>query len=163
MSGTEIYWPEQHHPDNAAVHVANSLDMRASAQAIWSCLIHASDWPRFYPNASNVEILDAGGADNTLKLGTRFRWKTFGMTIETNVVECEPYERLAWEAHSMGMHVYHAWLITAQEEGCHVVTEETQNGLLPRVANLLMPGNMHKQHQIWLENMDQFALSSEAR
>jgi hypothetical protein len=152
MLNDNINWPEEYHPENSAVHVVNSLDMDAPADKIWDCLIQATDWPQYYPNASNVEII-SGNSEHRLALDTQFRWKTFGMTIETTVVEFQPYERLAWQANMFGMHVYHAWLISEQPNGCHLRTEETQNGLLPRIANLLMPGNIYKQHQIWLEGL----------
>jgi len=155
MDEKTINWPAEFHPDNSGVHIENTLGMDVSAEKIWDCLIRVTDWPSFYPNASNVHILT--GSKQHLEMGTRFRWKTFGMTIETTVVEFEPYERLAWEARSFGMRVYHAWLITPRGDGCHVRTEETQNGFLTRIASFLMPGNMHKQHQIWLETMNEAA------
>ena len=75
------------------------------------------------------------------------------MTITCLVEEFEPYERLAWSSESMGMRVYHAWLLEPREGGCHVRTEETQNGFIPKNAAKLMPGKMHKFHQIWLEEL----------
>jgi len=151
MSQNAINWPDEFRPENCAVHVTNAMDMDVSMERVWNCLVRATEWPDFYPNASNVKILD--GYSQQLDMGTRFRWKTFNMTIETTVTEFEPYERLAWEAHSMGMHVYHAWLITPRSDGCRVVTEETQNGLIPLIGKFLMPGSIYKQHQIWLETL----------
>lgn len=148
MSDNSIHWPDQFHPDKSAIHVVNSLDLDVPSEKVWNCLIRATEWPSYYNNASNVRILS--GAQQQLELGTRFRWKTFGVTIETTVKEYEPFERLAWEASSFGMKVYHAWLITPTSTGCHVQTEETQNGILPRIGALLRPGDMHRQHQKWL-------------
>jgi len=146
-----IHWPERHHPDVSGVHVKNHLEIQLSPRAVWDRLIHAKDWPEWYPNAANVRLLNDDG--DALKLGTQFRWKTFGMNIECVVEEFEPAGRLAWSSKSFGMSVYHAWLITERPGGCHVLTEETQNGFVPRIAKLLMPGQMHKYHQIWLEQL----------
>lgn len=152
MTENKIKWPDQYHPNVSAVHVVNSLELEASSQAVWDKLVRAKDWPNWYPNAANVTLRDS--EEDTLALGTRFRWKTFGATITCKVEEFEPTKRLAWSSESRGMSVYHAWLITPLPTGCHVLTEETQTGIIPRIANALMPGRMHKFHQIWLEQLN---------
>ncbi|NOX94442.1 MAG: SRPBCC domain-containing protein, partial [Alphaproteobacteria bacterium] len=148
---TAINWPEHFKPENCAVHVVNMLKMDAAPHAVWECLIHASAWPEWYPNAANVVVHDA--PDGRLFPGAKFRWKTFGVTIDTEVQEFVPNSRIAWSAKAFGLEVYHAWLITPQGEGCVVLTEETQNGFLARLGHTLRPGQMHKFHQIWLENL----------
>ena len=93
------------------------------------------------------------GQPPNLALGTQFRWKTFGITIVSSVLEFEPNERLAWDAHRSGFDAYHAWLIQKTASGCTVITEETQRGWLARFARALRPQQMEKQHQIWLEGL----------
>jgi len=158
MASNEINWPGDYRPDVSAVHVVNELTMPVSAQAVWRHLIRPKAWPDWYPNASNVRLLNTEG--DALELGTCFRWKTFGITIDCIVEEFVPAERLAWSSRSLGMSVYHAWLISDAPNGCHVLTEETQNGLIPRLSNALMPGRMHKYHQIWLEQLSTIAQGS---
>ena len=63
----------------------------------------------------------------------------------------EPYERLAWDGHGIGLHVYHAWLIHKTDFGCTVQTEEVQNGWVAKLGRTLRPNRMEDQHQIWLE------------
>ena len=159
MSTDTINWPAKYHPDNSAIHIVNTLQMDVPSQKVWDCLVNAIDWPTFYPNASSVRILN--GPQHPLAMGTLFQWKTFGLTIKTKVTEFEPYQRLAWQAQSFGMSVCHAWLITPNANGCHVRTEETQNGFLPKIASFLQPGNIHKQHQIWLEGLHAQAATME--
>jgi uncharacterized protein YndB with AHSA1/START domain len=146
-----INWPERYRPENCAVHVVNELAMDVSPAAVWDCLVQASKWPDWYPNAANVVVKDA--PEGRLTDGARFRWKTFGVTINTTVEEFIPNERIAWSANAFGIDVYHAWLITATPQGCHVLTEETQNGFLARIGHMMRPRQMHKFHQIWLENL----------
>ncbi len=155
MSSEKINWPSKYHPDNCAVHVANAMDMDVSMEAAWDRLIHATQWPNWYSNATNVRIMDP--QKKKLDLGVKFRWKTFGMTINCTVEEFLPFERLAWSSESFGMGVYHAWLLCDRPQGCHVITEETQNGFIPKIAASLMPGKMHKFHQIWLEGLNETA------
>jgi len=155
MATKTINWPAKHHPDNTSVHVVNTLDMDVSPEAAWNCLIRATEWPDWYPNAANVRILDTG--KTSLDKGVKFRWTTFGMTITCTVEEFQPYERLAWSSKSFGMHVYHAWLFDTKPDGCRAVTEETQNGIIPRIAKLLMPNKMYEFHQIWLQGLNETA------
>ena len=131
--------------------------MAVPAEAVWACLIRATAWPDWYPNAENVQVLETDA--DVLSAGAHFRWKTFGVTITCTVEEFEPHSRLAWSANSFGMSVYHAWLITPRDAGCHVLTEETQSGFIARLASLLFPGRMYKFHQIWLEELEKVATS----
>ena len=156
---TTIIWPELYRPENCAVHVVNELAMDAPPDAVWNCLVHASAWPDWYPNAANVVVRDA--PDGRLTGGAAFRWKTFGVTIDSKVEEFVPNERIAWSASAFGIDVYHAWLIIPTSQGCKVVTEETQNGILARLGQLLRPRRMHKFHQIWLENLCERAKQGE--
>ena len=146
-----IRWPDRYHPTRCPVHVSNALAIEAPIETVWAWLIRAPLWPSWYPNSANVRILD--GAPPDLALGTRFRWKTFGVTIGSCVREFVPQERIAWDAQALGLDVYHAWLLTRTPSGCHVLTEETQHGFVARTGALLMPGRMHRHHQIWLERL----------
>jgi len=73
--------------------------------------------------------------------------------LTSQVEELIPFERLAWSARATGIDVYHTWLMERTPSGCHVVTEENQNGLLARLSNSLRPGNMERYHQVWLGNL----------
>ena len=148
-----INWPSEYHPTRTGVYVSNSLTVQAKPEVLWAWMIRAQLWPTWYPNSSDVVFLNAAGPD--LSKGTRFRWKTFGVTIESEVREFEPLERLAWSARGIGVDAYHAWLF----EPNNVLTEETQNGFLARLGSLAMPNRMHKYHQIWLENLREKALT----
>jgi uncharacterized protein YndB with AHSA1/START domain len=151
-----IQWPEHYKPGKCPIHVRNELDMAASPEKVWAWLTRATLWPSWYVNSSNVMILERPGAD--LKEGTRFRWKTFGVTIVSTVLEYDPNERIAWQAKAFGIDVYHAWLLQPSAKGCRVLTEETQHGWLAILGKLVMPNRMVKFHQLWLE-----ALESKAR
>lgn len=146
-----IRWPEEYDPSHACVHVSNSIDISASAEEIWAWLIRAALWPSWYPNSRNVRFENPPGPD--LAGGTRFRWRTFGITIESIVEEYVPFERLAWTATASGLRAYHAWLIQSSSRGCQVLTEETQNGFLAWLQKLLLPTRMYHYHQIWLEQL----------
>ena len=132
------------------VHVSNELDMSAPSEAVWAWLIRARLWPTWYGNCSDV-VVELAKPD--LYEGCRFKWKTFGLRLESKVVEFVPQQRLAWTAHGFGINAYHAWLIEKREYGCHVITEENQKGAVAKLNSRFMPGNMKKYHQIWLESL----------
>jgi Polyketide cyclase / dehydrase and lipid transport len=149
-----IRWPAEFEPRAAAVHAVNRLDMDVAPAAAWAALIRASEWPLWYANAAKVRI-DGGGPD--LYSGARFTWRTFGVDLVSHVVEFVPGERIAWTAKAFGVWVYHAWLITPSAGGCHVLTEETQHGVLSRAGALFFPRRMGRWHQRWLEALAQKA------
>jgi len=152
MAGaSQIVWPARYDPKNCPVHVRNELTMPASPDAVWAWLICAQLWPTWYANSSNVRFLKGSPPD--LALGTRFTWITFGFPIESTVLEFVPGERIAWDGHGFGLDVYHAWLIEKAGDGCRVITEETQHGLMPWLGSILMPKRMWKGHQMWLEGL----------
>uniref|UniRef100_UPI0035CA8446 SRPBCC family protein n=1 Tax=uncultured Sphingomonas sp. TaxID=158754 RepID=UPI0035CA8446 len=150
-----IRWPAAYAPGVMPVHVVNTLAMAADPAAVWKRLIAAEGWPAFYTNASNVRV-DGGG---DLRPGVTFRWRTFGVDLVSTVEEFVPGERIAWLAHGTGVIAYHAWAIAPAASGCIVVTEETQRGVMARLGKLLMPGRMHRQHQLWLEGLARVAMA----
>ena len=83
----EIRWPDHYEPRSCPIHVRNELDMEAAQDAAWAWLTRASLWPTWYANSANVRI-EHGGTD--LKLGARFDWKTFGVSIHSTVIEFVP-------------------------------------------------------------------------
>jgi hypothetical protein len=146
-----IEWPAHYEPAVSPIHVRNELPIPAAPPRVWAWLIRASLWPTWYSNSANIKFLAGWPPD--LALGTQFQWKTFGVTIRSTVLEFVPFERLAWDAHATGVDAYHAWLIRKTPEGSHILTEETQHGLIARLGKLLMPDRMWRGHQVWLEGL----------
>ncbi len=146
-----INWPKEFEPSQSPIHVRNELDIPVSPDVVWAWLIRAQQWPSWYPNAAKITYLNEVGLD--LKEGTSFRWKTFGVSLKSTVMEYIPEQRIAWTAKGIGIWAYHAWLIRKTDDGCHVLTEETQHGLLCRLGKLIFPNQMHEFHQVWLEQL----------
>ena len=126
--------------------------MSSPRDRVWEWLVRADLWPSWYPNSRSVRV-ENPAVSPALVLGTRFRWQTFGITLDSVVEECVPEERIAWTARAPGVDAYHAWLIQPTPTGCHVLTEETQHGWLAALSHLLMPNRMHAGHQLWLERL----------
>lgn len=150
-----VRWPAGARPEGAAVHTYNALAIAAPPPRVWAWLVRATAWPSYYGNARNVRFENAPGPD--LKLGTRFTWTTFGVRVDTTVVELVANERLAWRGETLGGTGYHGWVIEPTPTGCHVVTEETQRGLVPSLGRWFLRRGLLTQHQRWLEGLARIA------
>lgn len=105
-NGPVIHWPERFDPARTPVHERNELTIAAPPEIVWAWLIRAADWPSWYPNARKVRIGD--GERRELSAGARFKWRTFGVSLESRVEEFVPPARVAWSAVGLGVDVYHA-------------------------------------------------------
>ncbi len=168
MDGSnQILWPPRYMPSNCCVDIRNEIEMPFDPEVIWGWLVRAQLWPTWYPNSENMRFISGDHPD--LALGTRFKWRTgffnpdtmkataFGATVDCKVQEFVPPERLGYEFQVTGGSGYQAWLIEKTENGCHVLTEETQRGLAARLLKSLIGNRMVKQHQLWLERLKENA------
>jgi hypothetical protein len=151
-------WPDDLRPEGAPVYARNELAIAAPAEAVWAHLVAAESWPSFYANAKDVTI--AGDAGPDLALGTVFRWKTFGVRVETRVEVCEPCTALAWRGDQRIGRGFHTWLLAPTPTGCVVVTEEVQRGIVPSAARWYLRRGLRRWHQKWLEGLAQRAVAS---
>ena len=143
-------WPGGTEPSGAAVFVHNERVIKADRSTLWSLLVRAEDWSRWYPNARHVQILGGG---TRLGRGTAFRWRTFGVDVRSDVVAYEPPEQLGWLWWAPGLYGYHGWRLEDHPLGARVITEETQRG--PRASRLAMPltGALATAHRLWLSRL----------
>lgn len=151
-----VTWPKDLNPDTAPVHTVNILEMRATPEQVWQPLIRATEWSKWYGNCKKLRFDNHEGPD--LQMGTRFNWVTFHVRVHTEVTEFEPHRLLAWRGHAPGGEGYHSWLIEPTPAGCRVITEEVQQGLLPKLGKWYLKPGLLKQHQRWLEGLEQRAL-----
>jgi uncharacterized protein YndB with AHSA1/START domain len=152
-----IDWPDRYRPDRTPVHVRNEIVVAAPPERVWAWLVRAPLWPTWYPNSQNVRIL--AGNEPTLRRGTEFAWRTFGVGIRSTVLEFQPPARIAWNAFGLGVDAYHAWLIEPVAGGTRILTEETQYGWAARMSAAIFPARMRKFHQVWLEELGRKALA----
>jgi len=152
VQAQQIQWPEKYLPANAQVFVHNEITIAAPPETVWTWLIRAESWPEWYSNAHHIHFISTSGPN--LRDRSRIRWNTFGVRITSKVLEFQPYERLGWDEHGIGVTGYHAWLLTSLPNGgTHVVSEEAQNGWLAKLGNTLMPRRKESMHQLWLEGL----------
>jgi hypothetical protein len=160
MIDLSIRWPDRYAPARTAVHAGTEIDCSASPEDVWHWLVRAADWPTWCPEFKGVKIFGGG---TSLELDSKFHWSAFGVPLDSIVMEFVPPERIAWSARGLGIDAYHAWLIERSREGCHVTTEENQNGWAARLNNLLRPSFMRDMQRIWLERLDERAKGTPQR
>lgn len=151
----KVHWPKQYDPKVSAIYALNDIDVKAPPEVVWKLLVDAENWSSYFPSEDQVKILSG---ESELALGTRYSRVTVGFPMSLNVTECEPFSRLAWETvvdgDETGSSAYHGWVITPTNDGCHVLTEETQQGpFFLEELGRKQPGALYRYHQDWVERL----------
>jgi uncharacterized protein YndB with AHSA1/START domain len=107
----------------------NDIDVKAPPEVVWKLLVDAENWSSYFPAEDQVKILTG---EPELALGTKYSRVTVGFPMKLIVTECVLRRRLAWstvvDGDETGSSAYHGWVITPTDNGCHVLSEETQQG-----------------------------------
>jgi hypothetical protein len=142
-----IHWPEGIVPDQADLFAHNDIVIAATTGRIWEHLIHATAWPDWYYNSSDVTVNAPGGL---LGAGVTFDWTTFGSHVQSTVHEFEPRARIGWYAEADQLVTYHTWLLEPRDERTtYLVMEEAGTGVIPKALADSNPGHMHRGHDLW--------------
>lgn len=145
-----VVWPEEFNPEKAKWYVHNELEINAKPEVVWNILIDAKKWHTFYIGVeSPIEYLDTTAT--TLQNGLKFKLHTMGLQLEPEIKEFVPNERLAWEVRRKNLTAYHAWVIVPTENGCRLITPESQNGFLTFLQKIFQPHKLLNLHEHWLE------------
>lgn len=159
----QIHWPDDYLPGTTENFASNEIILGGLAVAdIWPQLADTSAWPGYYRNASEIRFHDGSGP--VLSKGARFRFTTFGFSVEAEVTECEPPAdgrpaRLAWHGWVEGdaksrLDVHHAWLLEDLSGGrVRILTQETQKGKPAAELASTRPNPMINGHQEWLDGL----------
>src|SRR5699024_8446763 len=142
-------------PKTSAIYALNDIDVKAPPKVVWKLLVDAEHWVRYFPAEDQVKILSG---EPELRLGTRYHRVTVGYPMSLTVTECVANRRLAWattvDGEDAGSSAYHGWVITPTDGGCHVLTEETQQGeFFLDVVGRQYPGALYRYHQDWVERL----------
>lgn len=155
VSSEAIIWPEDLRPEVASFHAVNELQMAADPADVWEWLRRPDLWTGFYGNARLIRHRE--GPWPAVEPGSRWRWLTFGVIVQSEIVEFEPGKRLAWSAKELGARGHHAWVLTPRDGGTFVHTEETQRGWGVALVKPVMSRLMVRYHQRWLEGLARVA------
>lgn len=154
-----VIWPEQYDPKISPIYALNDIDVKAPFEVVWKLVVDAKNWFRYFPAENQVKILTG---EPELAPGTKFSRVTIGFLMFPIVTEYELGRRLAWsttvDGDRTGSTAYHGWVITPTANGCHVLSEETQQGpfFLEELGHK-NPGGLYRYHQEWVEGLKRAA------
>lgn len=156
----DIHWPSGFDPAGADLFARNAMLIHAPCSKVFELIVDAPQWPRWYPNASKVRIVDGG---SPLGPDTRFQWTTFGLDIESKVHEFVSDSRIGWYGYAPGQlpAFYHTWYLKPTADGCMTDMEEVGKGAAPAHLRDTDEGLMHRGHEVWLETLRWMAESQE--
>lgn len=147
-----VRWPDEFNPERTKWFVYNEIEINATPEKVWTILIDAKKWHRFYKGLeSPVEYLDSNAT--TLRTGLPFKIHTMGLRLTPVIKEFIPNERMAWEVRRSNLTAYHAWVIIPTEKGCKLITPESQNGFLTLLQKMFQPNKLLNLHEHWLEQI----------
>ncbi|GAM91708.1 hypothetical protein ANO11243_097610 [Dothideomycetidae sp. 11243] len=155
-----IVWPAGYEPSASHVFAQNTIHINASPATVWALLVDCQAWPSWYKHCSDVSVLRG---DRLLGSGSKFRFKTLGYFFEPEVAIYEPTRLLLWVARGpVGTGGAHAWYIEPTDNGCKVVTEEAQQGLLLWFIANRVRKDLLKNHEEWLRALKRLAETESA-
>jgi len=148
----DINWPAGFEPERADLFAHNEARLSASCDTVWQHLVDVRAWPTWYPNAQEVTLLDNAEA---LAPDVRWRWTTFGHSIESRVHEFVLDQRLGWFGGTPGeaLRAYHSWLLKPDGNGCRAIMDETGVGPGAVAFRKADEGRMHRGHALWLATL----------
>ena len=160
-----VIWPEQFDPKISAIYALNDIEVKAQPEVVWKLLVDAEHWSNYFPPEDQVKILSG---ESKLQLGTKFHRVTVGYPMSPIVTEYVPGRRLAWsttvDGDETGSTAYHGWVITPTDDGCHVLSEETQQGeFFVELIGRKHPGALFRYHQDWVEGLARAAEAEVSR
>lgn len=119
---------------SAPVRARATTLIDAPAGRVWDVLTRIEQWPQWNQQVASAQL---GGP---LEPGTAFHWKAGGLPIRSQLLVLEPGSRIGWSGRSPGIRALHRWQLDQEGESTRVCSEESFQGLLPRLLPGLMRG-----------------------
>lgn len=151
VTSYDSIWPESYLPQKSNFFVHNEIEINAPAEKVWAILIDALKWSEWYVGASELSFINI--KDSLLGANVSFKWKTMGLNFKSTIQDFIPNKLLAWESKKSSIQGYHIWLIVPTSNGCKVITDEAQNGLLSTMEKIFQPNKLKRLHDIWLSEL----------
>lgn len=145
-----VVWPDEFNPEKSKFYVHNEIEINAKPEVVWDILIDAKKWHTYYSGAqSPIEFM---GSDATyLQQNMTFKFHTMGLKFQPVINEFIPNQKLAWTSRIKSIQGYHAWVIVPTNNGCRLITAESQNGFLTFMQKVFQPNKLLNLHEHWLQ------------
>lgn len=129
----------------APVQASARTRIAAPPELVWSVLADIAAWPQWNRDVARAQLRGA------LAAGTRFDWKAGGLPIRSVLLAVERPGTLAWSGTTLGIKAVHVSRFVGEGEGTEAVTEESFDGLLPRLFRGPMNRTLEKSISSGLE------------
>jgi len=118
--------------EKAPVIASGEIEVAADANTIWEMMTSIDHWQEW-----NADVLSAT-LQGELAPGSKFIWKAGELTITSTISQMDRPSIFAWTGKTMGIKAIHIWKMVERGERVLVKTEESWEGLLPRLLRGLM-------------------------
>lgn len=96
---------------------------------MWNVLTNFEHWPTWNPD---VKSMSFGGE---VAQGSQFRWKSGPRTITSTIQRVERPRLIGWTGKTFGTTAAHIYRLEPRDGNTLVRTEESFDGLIPRLAS----------------------------
>jgi uncharacterized protein YndB with AHSA1/START domain len=142
--------------------VRNEAVIPASAERVWDLFTDVERWPSWYRACRWVRVESTGHAGSTAGSARpmSFRWKAHPIVLRSTVVAAERPRSFAIVADGLGVHADRAFTLerTPDGQGTVIVSDETQVGLLPRLARTFLARRLRAANQVMFEDLARAAV-----
>jgi hypothetical protein len=118
--------------EKAPVISSGEILVAADADTIWEMMATIDRWPEWNADVQSATL------QGELAPGSKFIWKAGEMTITSTILQVERPSILAWTGITMGIKAIHIWQLVGRDKRTMVKTEESWEGLLPRLLPSLL-------------------------
>jgi uncharacterized protein YndB with AHSA1/START domain len=120
-----------------------NMIIHAPLEKVWQVLMDINSWPNWNQDVRKVN------APIVLKLGSKFRWTSGGVNIQSEIHTFLAPNVIAWKGKTMGLKAIHNWCLKTENGQTIVYVEESMSGwlckLMPKVFNKMLNEGMMKQ------------------
>ena len=142
------------------IEVRNEIVIPAPAERVWDLLTDVEGWPSWDRACRWVRVESTGDAARPVT----FRWKAHPVTLRSAVVATERPHLFAIVADGAGVHADRTFTLRPTPDGLStvVVSDETQVGLLPRLARRFLARRLRAANQVMFDDLARAAVNGAA-
>ena len=114
---------------------------------MFSVISAIDQWPSWNPDVRSVSL------EGPVQPGTVFRWKAGPSSLTSTLQVVDPPREIAWTGTTMGIRAVHVFRFQASDVGTLARSEESWEGLLPRLLKGYSRRTLDKGIQSFLEHL----------
>jgi short-subunit dehydrogenase/uncharacterized protein YndB with AHSA1/START domain len=142
------------------IEVRNEIVIPAPAERVWDLLTDVERWPSWYRACQWVRVESTGSAGRAVS----FRWKAHPVTLRSTVVASDRPRSFSIIADGLGVHAERTFTLRSTNTlSTVVVSDETQVGLLPRLAGKFLARRLRAANDAMFEDLSSAAMADPLR